>query len=85
MPWCIICALAASRAADHHKLDGHEMGPPKMQFDYTYMKSDGGYYDAEEGRPTQPWATTLTGVGEATWTPLALSIPTKSPEEAYAV
>eukprot|EP00972_Heterocapsa_arctica_P045009 6643220-Heterocapsa_arctica.AAC.1 len=42
---------------------------------------------APEGfaRPDKAWATTLSIVDEATQTPLAVLIPTKSPEEGYAV
>eukprot|EP00972_Heterocapsa_arctica_P039087 5755527-Heterocapsa_arctica.AAC.1 len=40
---------------------------------------------APEGfaRPDKAWATTLTSVDEETQTPLAVSLPTKSPEEGY--
>eukprot|EP00972_Heterocapsa_arctica_P032177 4741096-Heterocapsa_arctica.AAC.1 len=51
--WCVICALAASRAGAHLSADGGVLGPPKFQFDYCDVKSDGGYYPTEEGRPTQ--------------------------------
>eukprot|EP00972_Heterocapsa_arctica_P040050 5899597-Heterocapsa_arctica.AAC.1 len=61
------------------------MGPPKTWVDYTYVKADGGYHEADAGRSTQPWAMTQTGVDEAKGTSVTLSTPMKSLEEAYTI
>ena len=86
--WCPACMQGKSRASDHRtaKQEEVEASPPKMQMDYCYMRVDGSTDVGEDGeRPKQPWATTLTAVDEGSQTPLAISLPTKSPEEGYTV
>lgn len=81
--WCLACALARSRDKDRSSQPA-AIEDPKMQFDFMYTRADGTQIKnkAEE----QPWATELTGVDEATQTPLAISTPEKGgPSSNYLV
>lgn len=80
--WCETCMLARSRMRDHSRATGEEGGPPRLQFDFCYLRADGAQEDGGlSGRSEQPLSTTIMGVGESTQAPFALAPPTKSPSD----
>lgn len=80
--WCPDCAMGMGVASPHKSKGVIEVPrrDPLVQLDFCFLKSDD-----EKDAEGKPWSTTLTGVDSDSGTPLAIAVPTKSPNLGYTV
>ena len=81
-PWCEHCVMGKMQDRPHRKRtsEDRERAPPELQMDYMYLDAS-----CRTCSKAEAWTTIVTIVDIDSGSPMALVLPTKSPELEYCV